>query len=190
MHFTFVTLAEVLEARGAPLDEDEVWSLLLGTVESLLDTSCKVNMCSLISPGSLLLSASGGLAFRSCAWSEEMCSFTAPEVLQGRAITTRLAVEKVLIYSLGMTLYWSVDYQLPQNEPVQLSGHLNSLLLSMCEDTALRRADLLRVREMCEHHHKAALLFPPSRVISQLVEEVLHDAVSCTSIRMCQGGAI
>ncbi|KPP71270.1 hypothetical protein Z043_109837 [Scleropages formosus] len=181
---TFVTLAEVLEARGAPLDEDEVWSLLLGTVESLLDTSCKgaVNMCSLISPGSLLLSASGGLAFRSCAWSEEMCSFTAPEVLQGRAITTRLAVEKVLIYSLGMTLYWSVDYQLPQNEPVQLSGHLNSLLLSMCEDAALRRADLLRVREMCEHHHKAALLFPPSRVISQLVEEVLHDAVNHVSL--------
>lgn len=38
---TFVTLAEVLEARGSPLDEDEVWCLLLATTEALLDISRK-----------------------------------------------------------------------------------------------------------------------------------------------------
>lgn len=38
---TFVTLAEVLEARGSPLDEDEVWCLLLATTEALLDISTK-----------------------------------------------------------------------------------------------------------------------------------------------------
>lgn len=38
---TFVTLAEVLEARGSPLDEDEVWCLLLATAEALLDISKK-----------------------------------------------------------------------------------------------------------------------------------------------------
>lgn len=38
---TFVTLAEVLEARGSPLEEDEVWCLLLVTVEALLDISKK-----------------------------------------------------------------------------------------------------------------------------------------------------
>lgn len=38
---TFVTLAEVLEARGSPLDEDEVWCLLLATTEALLDISKK-----------------------------------------------------------------------------------------------------------------------------------------------------
>lgn len=41
MSSTFVTLAEVLEARGGPLLEEEVWSLLLGTAESLLDASYK-----------------------------------------------------------------------------------------------------------------------------------------------------
>ena len=41
MSSTFVTLAEVLEARGGPLLEDEVWSLLLGTAESLVDVSYK-----------------------------------------------------------------------------------------------------------------------------------------------------
>lgn len=38
---TFVTLAEVLEARGSPLDEDEVWCLLLAATEALLDISRK-----------------------------------------------------------------------------------------------------------------------------------------------------
>lgn len=37
MSSTFVTLAEVLEARGGPLEEDEVWALLLTSAESLLD---------------------------------------------------------------------------------------------------------------------------------------------------------
>ena len=41
MSSTFVTLAEVLEARGGPLLEEGVWSLLLGTAESLVDVSYK-----------------------------------------------------------------------------------------------------------------------------------------------------
>lgn len=38
---TFVTLAEVLEARGSPLEEDEVWCLLLATTDALLEISKK-----------------------------------------------------------------------------------------------------------------------------------------------------
>lgn len=43
MSSTFVTLAEVLEARGGPLQEEEVWSLLLGSAEALVDVSYKGN---------------------------------------------------------------------------------------------------------------------------------------------------
>lgn len=43
MSSTFVTLAEVLEARGGPLLEEEVWSLLLGSTEALVDVSYKGN---------------------------------------------------------------------------------------------------------------------------------------------------
>ncbi|XP_064176905.1 tyrosine-protein phosphatase non-receptor type 13 isoform X2 [Anguilla rostrata] len=179
---TFVTLAEVLEARGAPLEEDEVWSLLQVAVEMLLNSSCKGNsMCHIISPGSLLLSASGLLAFKNCGRTEDVSSFSAPEMLQGRAFTGRLVTEKIMVYSLGMTLYWSVDYQLPENQPVHLSDHLNCLLLSMCEDVAHRRASLLSVLETCEVHHKTALLPPPYKVIKQLVEEFFRDSVDHVS---------
>ncbi|XP_052468822.1 tyrosine-protein phosphatase non-receptor type 13 isoform X1 [Carassius gibelio] len=178
MSSTFVTLAEVLEARGGPLEEDEVWSLLLGSAESLLDLSYKGhNICNIITPASLLLSATGTLAFKNCAMTDEVCAFTAPEMLQGRAISTKLAMEKIIVYSLGMTLYWSVDYHLPQNQPIQLSDSLNCLLLSMCEDMAHRRANLNSILEVCESHHKASLLPPPNKVIKQLVEDVLQDTV-------------
>ncbi|KAJ8014058.1 hypothetical protein DPEC_G00036310 [Dallia pectoralis] len=184
MSSTFVTLAEVLESRGGPLLEDEVWSLLLGTAESLVDISYKGHnsMCSIISPASLLLSATGTLAFKNCALSDEACTFTAPEMLQGHASSPKSAMEKMLVYSLGMTLYWSVDYHLPQNQPVQLSDHLNSLLLSMCEDLAHRRLNLNGILESCESQHKASRLPPPNRVIQQLVEDVFHKAVDRVSV--------
>lgn len=50
MSSTFVTLAEVLEARGGPLLEEEVWSLLVGTAEALIDVSYKGKNISCPSP--------------------------------------------------------------------------------------------------------------------------------------------
>lgn len=118
-----MTLAEVLEARGSPLDEDEVWCLLLATTEALLDISkkgkCSIsfyvlharlektlntvllsyfgsgNMCNVLSPGLVLLSANGSLAFKSCTRYEDVASYKAPEVQQGHTAFSRNAVEKV-----------------------------------------------------------------------------------------------
>nr|XP_019938387.1 PREDICTED: FERM and PDZ domain-containing protein 2 [Paralichthys olivaceus] len=181
---TFVTLAEVLEARGSPLDEDEVWCLLLATTEALLDISKKSsgNMCSVLSPGSVLLSATGSLAFKSCARYEDIASFTAPEVQQAHVASTRTPAEKMVVYSLGMTLYWCVDYHLPHNQPVQLSAGLEGLLLSMCEEMVVRRTDLLTVLETCELHHKAAMLPPAERLIRHLVEDVYRNSVDHVSM--------
>ncbi|XP_059181014.1 FERM and PDZ domain-containing protein 2 [Centropristis striata] len=181
---TFVTLAEVLEARGSPLDEDEVWCLLLATTDALMDISKKGsgNMCSMLSPGSVLLSANGSLAFKSCARYEDLASFTAPEAQQGHSASTRTGAEKMVVYSLGMTLYWCVDYHLPQNQPVQLSAELEGLLLSMCEDVVIRRTDLLTVLETCELHHRAAMLPPAERLIRQLVEDVYQNSVDHVSM--------
>ncbi|KAJ3608135.1 hypothetical protein NHX12_025185 [Muraenolepis orangiensis] len=182
---TFVTLAEVLEARGSPLDEGEVWGLLLATTEALMEISSKGpgNMCSVLSPGSVLLSASGNLAFKSSSRSEDVVSFTAPEVRQGHATSTRIAAEKMVVYSLGMTLYWCADYLLPPNQPVQLSGELDGLLLSMCEDEVVERLDLLGVLETCERHHAASLLPPPDRLVKQLVEDVFRDSVDHVTMK-------
>ncbi|XP_067344248.1 FERM and PDZ domain-containing protein 2 isoform X2 [Channa argus] len=181
---TFVTLAEVLEARGSPLDEDEVWGLLLAITEALLDISKKGshNMCSVLSPGSVLLSASGSLAFKSCARCEDVDLFRAPEVQQGHAASTSSAAEKMVVYSLGMTLYWCADYHLPQNQPIQLSAELEGLLLSMCDDLSVRRTNLLTVLETCDLHHRAAMLPHVECLIGQLVEDTYRNSVDHMSV--------
>ncbi|RXN25975.1 FERM and PDZ domain-containing 2-like protein [Labeo rohita] len=174
---TFVTLAEVLESRGAPLEEDEVWALLFGAAEALIDISSKDpgNMCCVISPGSMLLSGVGSVAFKSCGRSEDVGSFASPEMSQSNTSSRRQATEKMVVYSLGMTLYWAVDYQLPQNQAVRLSDSLNILLLSMCEDVAHKRVNLLTVLEACEQQHKAAVLPRPQKTIRQMTEDVLQE---------------
>uniref|UniRef100_A0A3P8WWB9 KIND domain-containing protein n=1 Tax=Cynoglossus semilaevis TaxID=244447 RepID=A0A3P8WWB9_CYNSE len=176
---TFVTLAEVMEARGSPLDEDEVWCLLFATTEGqyfiIFLLSDSGNMYHVLSPGSVLLSANGSLAFKSCAQHEDVTSFTAPEVQHAAASSTRT---QMVVYSLGMTLYWCIDYHLPHNQPVQLSAELEGLLLSMCEDTVMRRTDLLTVLGTCEVHQKAATLPPAEHLIKRLVEDVYRTSVS------------
>lgn len=76
------------------------------------------NMCNVLSPGSVLLSANGTMAFKSCPRYEDMASFTAPEVQQGHAATTRTAIEKV-----GQNFSWSRDTKPEQNVPSQSSGN-------------------------------------------------------------------
>ncbi|XP_041943493.1 tyrosine-protein phosphatase non-receptor type 13 isoform X2 [Alosa sapidissima] len=174
---TFVTLAEVLEERGAPLEEREVWSVLITATQALRDLFSKGSggVCSVITPGSLLLSSAGGVAFKSCARFEGVASFTAPEATQGRSPSSRAAPEKMSVFSLGMTLYWTVDYQLPSNQPVLLSERLNNLLLSMCEECVSLRSDLQDVLEVCEQHHQHTPQPVHERVIRQLVEDVQQD---------------
>lgn len=62
-------------------------------------------------------------------------------------------------------------------QPVQLSDDLNSLLLSMCEDVAHKRVNLLTALETCEQHHKTSALPRPEKTIRQMVEDVLQVTV-------------
>ena len=86
-----------------------------------------------------------------------------------------------LVYFLSFVPLF-VNHSLPVGvllpQPVQLSSELDRLLLSMCEDVVLKRADLLAVLETCEQHHTASLLPPPDRLIKQLVEDVFRNSVS------------
>ncbi|XP_047673798.1 FERM and PDZ domain-containing protein 2 [Tachysurus fulvidraco] len=173
---TFVSLLEVLEVRGSALDEDEVWAILIIAAETLTSISNKGpgNLCSIITPGSILISPSGSVAFKTCSRTDNVASFTSPEMAVAQSSSSKEAVERMLIYSLGMTLYWAVDYHIPPDQPIQLTDHLNSLLLSMCEEEFHRRLNLQAVLQQCEKHQKNALLLPPERTIKQLVQDVLQ----------------
>uniref|UniRef100_A0A3B5B3R5 Tyrosine-protein phosphatase non-receptor type 13 n=1 Tax=Stegastes partitus TaxID=144197 RepID=A0A3B5B3R5_9TELE len=171
-----VSLAEALEVRGGPLQEEEVWAVLSQSAESLQELFHKdpSAMGFIISPWSLLLMPSGNISFTDeYVTQQDLRAFTAPEVLDGASLTSISDIEKMHMYSLGMTLFWGADYEIPQSQPMKLGEHLNSLLLNMCDDVTLSRMSLRTVLDICSKHIRNSSCDPPFSYIRKLVRLVL-----------------
>uniref|UniRef100_A0A672HFQ7 Tyrosine-protein phosphatase non-receptor type 13 n=1 Tax=Salarias fasciatus TaxID=181472 RepID=A0A672HFQ7_SALFA len=171
-----VSLAEALEVRGGPLQEEEVWAVLSQSAESLQELFHKdpSAMGFIISPWSLLLMPSGGISFTDeYVTQQDLRAFTAPEVLEGTSLDTVSDIEKMHMYSLGMTLFWGADYEIPQSQPMKLGEHLNSLLLNMCDDITLSRMSLRTVLDICSKHIRNSSGDPPFSYVRKLVRLVL-----------------
>ncbi|XP_067429605.1 tyrosine-protein phosphatase non-receptor type 13 isoform X5 [Thunnus thynnus] len=171
-----VSLAEALEVRGGPLQEEEVWAVLSQSAESLQELFHKdpAAMGFIISPWSLLLMPSGNISFTDeYVTQQDLRAFTAPEVLEGASLTSISDIEKMHMYSLGMTLFWGADYEIPQSQPMKLGEHLNSLLLNMCDDVTVSRMSMRTVLDICSKHIRNSSCDPPFSYIRKLVRLVL-----------------
>ncbi|XP_061589675.1 LOW QUALITY PROTEIN: tyrosine-protein phosphatase non-receptor type 13 [Cololabis saira] len=171
-----VSLAEALEVRGGPLQEEEVWAVLSQSAESLQELFHKdpAAMGFIISPWSLLLMPSGNISFTDeYVTQQDLRAFTAPEVLEGISLNSISDIEKMHMYSLGMTLFWGADYEIPQSQPMKLGEHLNSLLLNMCDEVALSRMSLRTVLDICSKHIRNSSCDPSFTYVRRLVRLVL-----------------
>uniref|UniRef100_A0A8C4Q7C5 KIND domain-containing protein n=1 Tax=Eptatretus burgeri TaxID=7764 RepID=A0A8C4Q7C5_EPTBU len=175
------SLAEVLRVEGRPLPEVALWALLTQAAEGLqqlLSTGKVPNHDSLdlvITPWSLLLHPRGLVVFRrgSHRPGEDVSPFAAPECIHGMTTWGPGCIEKMHLYSLGMTLYWAADYQVPETQPVHLGTHLGHVLLAMCEDIPQRRASLSTVLSSCIKHGKPAGAIPTGMHVGRLARLVL-----------------
>ncbi|XP_074922230.1 tyrosine-protein phosphatase non-receptor type 13 isoform X3 [Chelonoidis abingdonii] len=190
-----VSLAEALEVRGGPLQEEEIWAVLNQSAESLQELFRKADPTDLsfiISPWSLLLLPSGSVSFTDENVSnQDLRAFTAPEVLQNQSLSSLSDVEKIHVYSLGMTLYWGADHEVPQSQPIKLGDHLNSILLGMCEDVFYARVSVRTVLDACSAHIRNSHCAPSFSYVKQLVKLVLGslsgvDQLSCNGERKLQ----
>ncbi|XP_035404296.1 tyrosine-protein phosphatase non-receptor type 13 isoform X2 [Cygnus atratus] len=190
-----VSLAEALEVRGGPLQEEEIWAILNQSAESLQELFRKADPTALgfiISPWSLLLLPSGSVSFTDDNVSQQdVRAFTAPEVLQNQSLSSLSDVEKVHIYSLGMTLFWGADHEVPQSQPIKLGEHLNSILLGMCEDVIYARVSVRTVLDACSAHIRNSNCAPSFSYVKQLVRLVLGslsgmDQLACNGDKKLQ----
>uniref|UniRef100_A0A4W3HCM5 Protein tyrosine phosphatase non-receptor type 13 n=1 Tax=Callorhinchus milii TaxID=7868 RepID=A0A4W3HCM5_CALMI len=172
-----VSLAEALEVRGGPLEEEEIWALLSQSTECLHELFHKADPPALgfiISPWSLLLLPSGNISYTDENVSnQDLRVFTAPEILQNPTLSSLSDIEKMHVYSLGMTLYWGADYKIPLNQPIKLGDHLNSILLSMCEDLMYTRVTVRTTLDACSAHIRNTNCAPAFSYVKQLVKLVL-----------------
>ncbi|XP_026090947.1 tyrosine-protein phosphatase non-receptor type 13-like isoform X2 [Carassius auratus] len=174
-----VSLAEALQVRGGPLQEEEVWAVLNQSVESLhellrrgsIDPSA---LGFIISPWSLLLMPSGNISFTDeNVTQKDLRAFTPPEVLGGLNLSSLSDMEKMHMYSLGMTLFWGADYEIPQSQPMKLGEHLNRVLLNMCDDSTLTRLSVRSVLDACGTHIRNSSCDPSFSYVRRLVRLVL-----------------
>ncbi|KFQ23627.1 FERM and PDZ domain-containing protein 2, partial [Merops nubicus] len=186
MNSSCVTLAEVLWAKGSPLEEEEIWALLYLATVQLLEDLHKDPAISVICPWSVLLSAEGNLSFQNNTSQTEAVPFSAPELFHRQSKNQRVGLTKMLVYSLGMTLYWSADYQVPPNQAnhwersfnsifiliqsLQLSDQLHMLLLTLCEDLPQKRLSPESILEACEAHQKESSSLPANIYIKKMVQ--------------------
>ncbi|XP_031433720.1 tyrosine-protein phosphatase non-receptor type 13 isoform X3 [Clupea harengus] len=171
-----VSLAEALEVRGGPLEEEEVWALLSQSAESLQELLRRdpSALGFIISPWSLLLMPSGNISFTDeNVTQQDLRAFTAPEVLAGLNLSSVSDIEKMHMYSLGMTLFWGADYEIPQSQPMKLGERLNTLLLSMCEDSTLTRMSVRTAQDACSAHIRSSSAEPSFSYVRRLVRLVL-----------------
>uniref|UniRef100_A0A8U8BZR0 Tyrosine-protein phosphatase non-receptor type 13 n=1 Tax=Geospiza parvula TaxID=87175 RepID=A0A8U8BZR0_GEOPR len=187
-----VSLAEALEVRGGPLQEEEIWAILNQSAESLQELFRKADPAALgfiISPWSLLLLPSGSVSFTDENVSQQdLRAFTAPELLQNHSLSSLSDVEKVHIYSLGMALFWGADHEVPQSQPIKLGDHLNSILLGMCEDVIYARVSVRTVLDACSAHIRNSNCAPSFSYVKQLVRLVLGSlsGLPCNGDRKLQ----
>ncbi|NXD49096.1 FRPD2 protein, partial [Corvus moneduloides] len=174
MNSSCVTLAEVLWAKGSPLEEEEIWALLYLSTMQLLDDLHKDPAICVICPWSVLLSAEGNLSFQNNASQIEAAPFSPPELLYRPSKNQRFGLTKMLVYSLGMTLYWSADYQVPPNQAsntnIFLGDQLHTVLLTLCEDLPHKRLSPESILEACEAHQKESASLPAKFYIKKMVQ--------------------
>ncbi|GAA6070787.1 tyrosine-protein phosphatase non-receptor type 13, partial [Tachysurus ichikawai] len=92
-----VSLAEALQVRGGPLQEEEVWAILNQSAESLQELMRRdpTALGFIISPWSLLLMPSGNISFTDeNVTQQDLRAFTSPEVLEGLNLSSLSDMEK------------------------------------------------------------------------------------------------
>ncbi|XP_065071560.1 tyrosine-protein phosphatase non-receptor type 13-like isoform X2 [Rhopilema esculentum] len=153
-----VTLSEVLEVRGSPLYEDELWALVYEICDAIKNIFLTGNVRYLhgvhkvICPENIILCGSGKVKFATATEDDLVFDrrFIPPEKYTFKEDEiTDLGIEKMLIYSIGMIVYASIEYGSPSVAELCLSSELETLLLYMCEDDPKCRCNLAQVFQAC-----------------------------------------
>ncbi|XP_059138710.1 tyrosine-protein phosphatase non-receptor type 13-like isoform X2 [Physella acuta] len=177
-----LSLSEILETRGGPLKELEIWALLCLCAEALQDIIIKGEVIAdvfrhMITPSSLLLKNNGTIMLTEVAHNLHGSLYMAPELQANlKQPFSDTAFEKMFVYSLGRTLQVASEFGLKENEVLGISYDLDSLLQAMSERNASIRLSLMSILEACALQASSHSLKPPNTyTLSKLYRSVLGN---------------
>ncbi|KAK0044239.1 tyrosine-protein phosphatase non-receptor type 13 [Biomphalaria pfeifferi] len=171
-----LSLSEILEARGGPLQELEIWALLCQCAEALQDLIIKGDVFEheafrhMVTPNSLLIRNNGTISLSEVVQNLQGSLYMAPEFdLNTYHKLSDTAFEKMFVYSVSRTLQVASEFGLKENEVLSISYDLNSLLQAMSARNAAVRLSLMHILEACalqssQHPHKPPHMYTLSRL--------------------------
>nr|XP_009858462.2 tyrosine-protein phosphatase non-receptor type 13-like isoform X1 [Ciona intestinalis]XP_018667116.1 tyrosine-protein phosphatase non-receptor type 13-like isoform X1 [Ciona intestinalis] len=125
------TLKEVVEVSGSPLHESELWAVLRSVAKVLIQTNVTAKFSDpshfILSPQKVILLPFGQVAFNFEITDDEFTTNQLLSYSDGNVYDSSLQV-----HSLGLTMLWCAEYNLPPNNPLTISNDLQEVLLSMC----------------------------------------------------------
>lgn len=132
-----MSLEAILLERGSPLLEDEAWAILSQCLAACqLCPDAQLARLALV-PSAIILNDSGHIHFDSSdpgPSDGRSAMFLAPERQQLGPHPSRHTLEQSHVYSLGMALFYGMDYNLPETVHPAVSQKLESLLAGMSEE--------------------------------------------------------
>ncbi|XP_013396442.1 tyrosine-protein phosphatase non-receptor type 13 [Lingula anatina] len=184
-----VALSEALEVQGGPLREPQIWAVLCQTAEAIQDLFIKDLVHDghmpryLITPDTLLFCHNGRIKFGKTSFRDSRNErYIPPELFTNPAMTEEV-VDKMFVFSLGITLYAAGDYGLSPEEDINLSQTLDSLISSMCEENPTDRIALVHILETCSNHAgRFTAGYSYSHYVSHLYKLVLGSTGTITAI--------
>ncbi|XP_054717458.1 tyrosine-protein phosphatase non-receptor type 13-like [Uloborus diversus] len=177
MNAVYVSLKEVLEVRGKPLDEWELWGLMYETVQAVLDVFLKGLAASnglpqyLVSADNLLCSANGHVKLTPNRI--ETFSYFDPDLPDKKLPSDDCSLEKMYVNSIAQTIQYAANYSLDEKHQKKLSPLMKTVLQAMCQKNDLQMV-LSDVCEICKSHALKYLNgFSFEKAVCSLYEEVL-----------------
>ncbi|KAK3601912.1 hypothetical protein CHS0354_041851 [Potamilus streckersoni] len=174
-----VTLSDVLEVRGGPLSETEIWGVLCQGAEVLQDLFTagqainELGLSFVINPDTLGTCLDGQIQLEHGSKVQQCAKYLAPEMHEG-SVFTETAYEKMYVYSLGKSLMYAAEYGLRTDQPLKIGQGLESLLRSMCNANPADRVPLAGVLQACSLHSKGQHMRTNySQVVKSLYSTVL-----------------
>nr|XP_042895461.1 tyrosine-protein phosphatase non-receptor type 13 [Parasteatoda tepidariorum] len=195
-----VSLNEILEVRGNPLKEYELWGLLFQTTQAVQDIFLRGHANEdgvpqyLVTPDNLLCTSTGRVILsvsqleiikKSQSWCDE---------LEDKNICSQSEIlEKIYVFSIGQTIFRAAYFSISDKSQNKLSPLIRTVFQGLCQKDIDLRMTLSDVIQVCTLHaekymdgctfsnvivklHQEVLgSLPENEILSQVDQDILRE---------------